>query len=80
MLFFSLCSWRPVFICPSVPQAELQRERHEHEQTLAAMKEGEKLRVDRMAHDLEIKWTENLRYTGLCSVGSPWEVFPLQVP
>ncbi|XP_052020233.1 protein FAM184A [Apodemus sylvaticus] len=42
-------------------EAELQRERHEHEQTLAAMKEGEKLRVDRMAHDLEIKWTENLR-------------------
>jgi hypothetical protein len=30
------------------------------------MKEEEKLRVDRMAHDLEIKWTENLRYTGLC--------------
>ena len=26
------------------------------------MKEEEKLRVDKMAHDLEIKWTENLRY------------------
>ncbi|XP_012998904.2 protein FAM184A isoform X4 [Cavia porcellus] len=41
--------------------AELERERHQHEQTLAAMKEEEKLRVDRMAHDLEMKWTENLR-------------------
>ncbi|XP_013372096.1 PREDICTED: protein FAM184A isoform X2 [Chinchilla lanigera] len=43
------------------PKAELERERHQHEETLAAMKEEEKLRVDRMAHDLEIKWTENLR-------------------
>ncbi|XP_012971272.1 protein FAM184A isoform X3 [Mesocricetus auratus] len=42
-------------------EAELQQERHQHEETLAAMKEEEKLRVDRMAHDLEIKWTENLR-------------------
>ncbi|XP_028628447.1 protein FAM184A isoform X1 [Grammomys surdaster] len=42
-------------------EAELQQERHKHEQTLATMKEEEKLRVDRMAHDLEIKWTENLR-------------------
>ncbi|XP_005008204.2 protein FAM184A isoform X8 [Cavia porcellus] len=42
-------------------EAELERERHQHEQTLAAMKEEEKLRVDRMAHDLEMKWTENLR-------------------
>nr|XP_012998908.1 protein FAM184A isoform X4 [Cavia porcellus] len=41
--------------------AELERERHQHEQTLAAVKEEEKLRVDRMAHDLEMKWTENLR-------------------
>lgn len=56
--------------CVSVPQAELQQERHQHEETLAAMKEEEKLRVDRMAHDLEIKWTENLRYTGLCRVVS----------
>ncbi|XP_035294976.1 protein FAM184A isoform X3 [Cricetulus griseus] len=42
-------------------EAELQQERHQHEETLAAMKEEEKLRVGRMAHDLEIKWTENLR-------------------
>ncbi|XP_041602560.1 protein FAM184A isoform X5 [Vulpes lagopus] len=42
-------------------EGELEQERHQHEETLAAMKEEEKLRVDRMAHDLEIKWTENLR-------------------
>ncbi|EHB15501.1 Protein FAM184A, partial [Heterocephalus glaber] len=42
-------------------EAELEQERHQHEEALAAMKEEEKLRVDRMAHDLEIKWTENLR-------------------
>ncbi|XP_072821903.1 protein FAM184A isoform X3 [Vicugna pacos] len=42
-------------------EGELEQERQQHEETLAAMKEEEKLRVDRMAHDLEIKWTENLR-------------------
>lgn len=31
------------------------------------MKEDEKLKVDKMAHDLKIKWTENLRYI-FCSV------------
>ncbi|XP_073931669.1 protein FAM184A isoform X3 [Castor canadensis] len=44
-----------------VLQAELEQERHQHEETLAAMKEEEKVKVDKMAHDLEIKWTENLR-------------------
>ncbi|KAI5934368.1 Protein FAM184A [Manis javanica] len=42
-------------------EGELQQERQQHEETLAAMKEEEKLRVYKMAHDLEIKWTENLR-------------------
>jgi len=28
---------------------------------IAAMREEEKFKVDRMARDLEIKWTENLR-------------------
>ncbi|XP_033723555.1 protein FAM184A isoform X3 [Tursiops truncatus] len=42
-------------------ESELEQERQQHEETLAAMKEEEKLRVDKMAHDLEIKWTENLR-------------------
>ncbi|KAK2506169.1 hypothetical protein MC885_013403, partial [Smutsia gigantea] len=42
-------------------EGELQQERQQHEETLAAMKEEEKLIVDKMAHNLEIKWTENLR-------------------
>ncbi|XP_046957866.1 protein FAM184A isoform X4 [Lynx rufus] len=42
-------------------EGELEQERQQHEETLAVMKEEEKLRVDRMAHDLEVKWTENLR-------------------
>ncbi|PNJ30001.1 FAM184A isoform 5 [Pongo abelii] len=41
-------------------EGELEQERQQHEETIAAMKE-EKLKVDKMAHDLEIKWTENLR-------------------
>uniref|UniRef100_A0A8C9ADK5 Family with sequence similarity 184 member A n=1 Tax=Prolemur simus TaxID=1328070 RepID=A0A8C9ADK5_PROSS len=42
-------------------EGELEQERQQHEETLATMKEEEKLRVDKMARDLEIKWTENLR-------------------
>ncbi|XP_045150235.1 protein FAM184A [Echinops telfairi] len=42
-------------------EGELEQERQQHEDTLSAMKEEEKLRVDKMAHGLEIKWTENLR-------------------
>uniref|UniRef100_A0A8D2JWJ8 Family with sequence similarity 184 member A n=1 Tax=Theropithecus gelada TaxID=9565 RepID=A0A8D2JWJ8_THEGE len=42
-------------------EGELEQERQQHEETIAAMKEDEKLKVDKMAHDLEIKWTENLR-------------------
>ncbi|KAK2491147.1 hypothetical protein MC885_002868 [Smutsia gigantea] len=42
-------------------EGELQQERQQYEETLTAMKEEEKLRVDKMAQDLEIKWTENLR-------------------
>ncbi|KAI4567247.1 hypothetical protein MJG53_008826 [Ovis ammon polii x Ovis aries] len=41
--------------------SKLEQERQQHEETVAAMKEEEKLRVDRMARDLEMKWTENLR-------------------
>ncbi|XP_075410063.1 protein FAM184A isoform X2 [Tenrec ecaudatus] len=42
-------------------EGELEQERQQHEEALSAMKEEEKLRVDKTAHDLEIKWTENLR-------------------
>ncbi|XP_049627336.1 protein FAM184A [Suncus etruscus] len=40
---------------------ELEQERQQHEETLVSMKEEEKLRVNKMAHDLQMKWTENLR-------------------
>nr|XP_006123130.1 protein FAM184A isoform X6 [Pelodiscus sinensis] len=42
-------------------EGELERERQQHEAMISAMREEEKIKVDRMAHDLEIKWTENLR-------------------
>lgn len=42
-------------------QGELDQERQQHEVMIAAMREEEKFKVDRMARDLEIKWTENLR-------------------
>ncbi|XP_006778488.1 PREDICTED: protein FAM184A isoform X7 [Myotis davidii] len=42
-------------------ESERDRERQQHEETLAALKGEETLRVDKMAQDLEIKWTENLR-------------------
>ncbi|XP_023609950.1 protein FAM184A isoform X2 [Myotis lucifugus] len=42
-------------------ERERDRERQQHEETLAALKGEETLRVDKMAQDLEIKWTENLR-------------------
>ncbi|KAM6207638.1 protein FAM184A [Sarcoramphus papa] len=42
-------------------EGELDQERQQHEATIAAMREEEKFKVDRMARDLEIKWTENLR-------------------
>ncbi|XP_032130813.1 protein FAM184A isoform X3 [Sapajus apella] len=42
-------------------EGELQQERQQYEETIASIKEEEKLKVDRIAHDLEIKWTENLR-------------------
>lgn len=42
-------------------QGELDQERQQHEAMIAAMREEEKFKVDRMARDLEIKWTENLR-------------------
>lgn len=40
---------------------ERDRERQQHEEALAAVKGEETLRVDKMAQDLEMRWTENLR-------------------
>ncbi|KAM6084961.1 protein FAM184A isoform 1-T1 [Theristicus caerulescens] len=42
-------------------EGELDQERQQHEAMITAMREEEKFKVDRMARDLEIKWTENLR-------------------
>ncbi|KAK9411539.1 hypothetical protein NXF25_002714 [Crotalus adamanteus] len=42
-------------------EGELNQERQHHEAMIVTMREEEKLKLDRMAHDLEIKWTENLR-------------------
>ncbi|KAM9006018.1 protein FAM184A isoform X6 [Sarcophilus harrisii] len=42
-------------------ERELQQERQQHKALLATMREDEKYKVDKMAQDLEIKWTENLR-------------------
>uniref|UniRef100_A0A8D0C8Z8 Family with sequence similarity 184 member A n=1 Tax=Salvator merianae TaxID=96440 RepID=A0A8D0C8Z8_SALMN len=42
-------------------EGELEQERQQHEAMIAAMREEEKFKVDRMARDLEVKWTENLR-------------------
>ncbi|XP_074675348.1 protein FAM184A isoform X9 [Strix aluco] len=42
-------------------EGELDQERQQHEAMIAAMREEEKFKVDKMARDLEIKWTENLR-------------------
>ncbi|CAM5132480.1 unnamed protein product [Natator depressus] len=42
-------------------EGELEQERQQHEAKISAMREEEKMKVDRMARDLEIKWTENLR-------------------
>nr|XP_048700643.1 protein FAM184A isoform X5 [Caretta caretta] len=43
-------------------EGELEQERQQHEAKISAMREEEKMKVDRMARDLEIKWTENLRH------------------
>uniref|UniRef100_A0A8C3XHY0 Family with sequence similarity 184 member A n=1 Tax=Chelydra serpentina TaxID=8475 RepID=A0A8C3XHY0_CHESE len=42
-------------------EGELEQERQQHEAKISATREEEKMKVDRMARDLEIKWTENLR-------------------
>ncbi|XP_057279586.1 protein FAM184A [Pezoporus wallicus] len=42
-------------------EGELDQERQQHEAMIASMREEEKFKVDRMARDLEVKWTENLR-------------------
>ncbi|KAE8602564.1 hypothetical protein XENTR_v10014032 [Xenopus tropicalis] len=42
-------------------QEELEKERQQHEVILNAIREEERLKMDKVARDLELKWTETLR-------------------
>ncbi|XP_075453866.1 protein FAM184A isoform X3 [Ascaphus truei] len=42
-------------------QGELEKERKQHEAVLSASREEERLKMDKAARDLELKWTETLR-------------------
>ncbi|KAG8444604.1 hypothetical protein GDO86_009677 [Hymenochirus boettgeri] len=42
-------------------QGELEEERQQHEATLTGIREDERLKMDKVARDLELKWTETLR-------------------
>lgn len=48
-------------VCLSVCQAELETQKRHHEAKLIATKEEEKHKMDKMALELELKWTETLR-------------------
>ncbi|XP_018419333.1 PREDICTED: protein FAM184A isoform X3 [Nanorana parkeri] len=42
-------------------QGEAEKERHKHGSVISAMREEERLKMDKVARDLELKWTETLR-------------------
>ncbi|XP_056422413.1 protein FAM184A isoform X1 [Hyla sarda] len=42
-------------------QGELEKERHQHETVICTMREEERLKIEKVARDLELKWTESLR-------------------
>ncbi|KAM4042369.1 protein FAM184A isoform 1-T2 [Anomaloglossus baeobatrachus] len=42
-------------------QGELEKERQQHEALISAMREEERLKIEKVARDLELKWTESLR-------------------
>lgn len=42
-------------------QGELETQKRQHEAKLITTKEEEKLKMDKMALELELKWTETLR-------------------
>lgn len=58
-------SVRPSKIDPcvslSISQGELETQKRQHEAKLITTKEEEKLKMDKMALELELKWTETLR-------------------
>ncbi|XP_073432026.1 protein FAM184A isoform X3 [Dendrobates tinctorius] len=42
-------------------QGELEKERQQHESVISAMREEERLKIEKVARDMELKWTESLR-------------------
>ncbi|KAM4693996.1 protein FAM184A [Discoglossus pictus] len=42
-------------------QGEIEKERQQHEAVVSASREEERLKLDKVARDLELKWTETLR-------------------
>ncbi|XP_063773301.1 protein FAM184A isoform X4 [Pseudophryne corroboree] len=42
-------------------QGDLEKEKQRHETVISAMREEERLKIDRVARELELKWTETLR-------------------
>ncbi|XP_071997785.1 protein FAM184A isoform X2 [Engystomops pustulosus] len=42
-------------------QGELEKERKQHEAIISDMREEERLKIEKVARDLELKWTESLR-------------------
>lgn len=45
------------------PQGEMETQKQQHDAKLISTKEEEKLKMDKMALELELKWTETLRLT-----------------
>lgn len=64
-------SWpaNPCLSRPSDSQGELETQKRHHEAKLITTKEEEKHKMDKMALELELKWTETLRWAG---VGRVW--------
>lgn len=54
---------RPVRLSDS--QGELETQKRHHEAKLITTKEEEKHKMDKMALELELKWTETLRWAGV---------------
>lgn len=48
-------------VCLSISQGELETQKRHHEAKLITTKEEEKHKMDKMALELELKWTETLR-------------------
>ena len=49
------------FIVFLVPQGEMEMQKRHHEAKLITTREEEKMKMDKMALELELKWTETLR-------------------